>query len=295
MRVGALRPPRRYARAGELQRISVIERRMTSVERIPARQAVAVCPTVVVSIVSHRHGDDVLDLLRDLAWHARGSVARVVLTLNLPEPELEAAAAAACAGIALTIRRNARPLGFGANHNAAFRACDGVRHFAVLNPDVRLRSDPFPDLCAALAGEARAACAYPQQTDVEGRACNPPRPVPTPLNLLRRYFGHRGAPGADWVNAACMLFDAEAYASLGGFDTRYRLYCEDVDICLRMQLAGFDLVGSAAASIVHDGRRSSHARLSHLLLHVSSLLRLWLSSAAWRYRRRGVRGNPRPV
>ena len=294
VRVGALRKARRHERARELGSSDAIEWPMNVVDRTPARQVEKLRRTVAVSIVSHGHGEDVLDLLRDLAQHARASVARIVLTLNLPEPALEQAAAAACAGIELTIRRNARPLGFGTNHNAAFRDRGSVRHFAVLNPDVRLRADPFPELCEALLGEPRAACAYPMQTDAAGRPCNPPRPVPTPLSLLRRYLGRQEGHRLDWVNAACMLFEAEAFARLGGFDTRYRLYCEDVDICLRLQLAGYDLIGATQTCIMHGGRRSSHARLSHLLMHVRSLLRLWGSGALWRYRR-GVRRSPRAL
>ena len=286
-RSGARRLAQRRDDARELQRRDVIEWPMTVVDRAASRRAEPHERSVIVSIVSHGHGGDVLDLLRDLARHAHGSVKRIVLTLNLPEPELEpaAVAVAARAGVKLTIRRNARPLGFGTNHNAAFRACGTARYFAVLNPDVRLHADPFPALCEALAGDARAACAYPQQTDAAGRPCNPPRRVPTPLSLLQRYLGRREAPGADWVNAAFMLFDAHAYAALGGFDARYRLYCEDVDICLRLQLAGYDLVGATEASIVHGGQRSSHARLSHLLLHVRSLLRLWRSPVRHAYQR----------
>ena len=293
-RVGALRPPRRYEGTRELQRSESIGRPMTDVDCMSTSPVDAAQRSVVVSIVSHRHGADVLDLLRDLARYAHSSVRRIVLTLNLPEPELEAEAAVACSGIELCIRRNVHPLGFGANHNAAFRACESVRYFAVLNPDVRLHADPFPELCHALDRAPRAACAYPRQVDAAGQACNPPRPVPTPLNLLRRYVGPGERSAADWVNAACMLFDADAYAKLGGFDAAYRLYCEDVDICLRLQLAGYELVGAEDASIVHTGRRSSHAHVLQLLRHVRSLLRLWGSGTLWRYRR-WVRGAARNV
>ena len=240
---------------------------------------------VLVSVISHRHGDAVLELLRDLARHAAASIARIVLTLNVAEPELEAAAAAACAGIALQIRRNPRPRGFGENHNAAFADSDDARWFAVLNPDLRLRDDPFPALLAALRGSRGAACTYPQQTDAAGRPCNPPRAVPTPSELLARYLTRRERPaGDDWVNAAFLVFDARVYAELGGFDPGYWLYCEDVDICLRLQLAGHRLV-AADATVQHLGRRASHVQLMHLYWHALSLLRLWRSPVPSAYRR----------
>jgi GT2 family glycosyltransferase len=248
-------------------------------------------PRVVVSIVSHGHRDAVLALLRDLARHARHSVARVVLTLNVAEPGLEAAAASACAGLPLSLLRNERPLGFGANHNAAFAhafagAHGGAEHFAVLNPDVRLHADPFPALCAALARDARAGCAFPEQRDAGGRPCNPPRPVPTPANLLRRYVGGGElAQRADWVNAAFALFRASAYQALGGFDPRYRLYCEDVDLCLRLQLGGWHLA-RAACAVQHAGSRASRASALHLYWHVRSLVKFWCSGTLRAYLQR---------
>ncbi len=241
-------------------------------------------PTVAVSIVSHGDGAATLALLRDLARHARGSVARIVLTVNLPEPSLEAAAAAACGGIALQLRRNARPRGFGENHNAAFAEAGARTHFAVINPDVRLRGDPFPALCAELARDARVGCAYPTQFDAFGQPCNPPRPVPTVINLLRRYVigGERRQPAA-WVNAAFVLYRRDAFNAVGGFDSGYRLYCEDVDICLRLQLADWRLAAGDSA-VQHAGRRSSHGRLRHLYWHLRSLLRLWRSPVLRAYR-----------
>ncbi len=243
-----------------------------------------VAKSVTVSIVSHGDGAATLALLHDLARHARGSVACIVLTLNLPEPRLEAAAAAACGGIALQLRRNARPLGFGENHNAAFAEAGGTAHFAVINPDVRLRADPFPPLCAELTRDARAGCAYPVQHDACDQPCNPPRPVPTVANLLRRYLvGGERRQRAAWVNAAFVLFRRDAFQALGGFDPGYRLYCEDVDICLRLQLADWRLAAGDAV-VQHAGRRSSRGRLRHLFWHLRSLLRLWRSPVlrAWR-------------
>ena len=241
---------------------------------------------VVVSIVSHGHGESVLALLRDLARHARPTVVRVVLTLNIPEPGLEAAAAAACRGIGLRIVRNRRARGFAENHNAAFASSRDAGHFAVINPDVRLRSDPFPALCRQLARDTKAGCVYPRQVDLDGHTCNPPRPVPTPANLLRRHLGRLElARGVDWVNAAFVVFRAEAYAQLGGFDAAYRMYCEDVDLCLRLQLGGWRIV-SADCAVQHAGRRASRGNLRHLFWHVRSLVRLWISPALRDYRHR---------
>ena len=87
----------------------------------------------------------VADLLGDLAGFAMPELS-VVLTLNVPEnlPTLPA-------DLPVSVIRNEAPKGFGANHNAAFRASTG-EYFCVLNPDVRLAENPFPHLLALLEG-----------------------------------------------------------------------------------------------------------------------------------------------
>ena len=108
------------------------------------------------------------------------------------------------------------------------------------------------------------------------------------LRVLRKVLG---APAsgvaasveqADWVNGACMVWRTEAFAALGGFDERYFMYCEDTDICLRLQLAGCRM-RSAPVTVVHDARRHTGRNWRHLRWHMTSMWRLWCSAAFWRY------------
>lgn len=237
---------------------------------------------VAVSIVSHGHGDAVLQLLHDLERHAAASVGTVVLTLNVDEPALATAIAAHAWPMPLRILRNTCQRGFAANHNAAYRLVADAAFFAVVNPDVRLDTDPFPALLAPLA--AGAGCTFPRQVDAAGQPCNPPRVLPTPVALALRQVGIEPAAPPDWVNAAFLLFPGPVYAALGGFDEGYRLYCEDVDICLRLQLRGLPLVPVEAARVKHEGRRDSHGDWRHLAWHLAGLWRLWRSAAYRAYR-----------
>ena len=231
---------------------------------------------LVVSVVSHGHGSAVQLLLWALASGAQAQasgVCRVVLTLNVPEPE----PVPPLGGwpFVLQIVHNSQPAGFGANHN---RALSGATEpfVCVLNPDVVLANgDPFAALVqtAALPG---TGCAYPVQVDVQGRVQDSERELPTPQALWRRRALGRSEGRVDWVNAACLVLPQPVWQAVGGFDESYFMYCEDVDLCLRVRLAGLALV-RAPVQIEHSGQRASHRRWAHLRWHIGSLLRLWRS------------------
>ena len=230
-------------------------------------------------------------LVDDLASLGDVRLRRVILTLNLPETDLVTLLRRRAWPFSLETLENATPKGFGANHNQAF-ALDTKRGpsemFVVSNPDIGLRSNPFDSLLRRMVQDgARVGACYPVQVDARGFRQDHERLLPTPARLLQRYLrGDRRpelGPGdqPDWVNGAFLLLRREAYASIGGFDEGYRMYCEDVDLCLRLQVAGWQLVRADDATVVHGAQRASHHNLRHMTWHVRSLLRLWCSRS-WR-------------
>jgi len=248
---------------------------------------------IAVSIVSHGHGAPVEALLAQLAALGEPRLARVIVTFNVPEPASAERLRGRHWPFQLHLVDNPAPLGFGANHNRAFaldaRIDGGQPLFAVLNPDLRCPVNPFPPLVAELQRDPRVGAAYPVQTDARGRRQDHERLRPTPLRLLRRHLlGRRMEVGAgqtpDWVNAAFLLLRRPAFEAIGGFDEAFHMYCEDVDFCLRLQLAGWRLRRADAATVEHQAQRASRRRLRHLLWHARSLIRLWRSPAwrAWR-------------
>ena len=244
---------------------------------------------ITASIVSHGHGPELAPLLSDLAALGEPRLQRVIVTLNVPDAALQAGLRSQAWPFEVQWLDNAQPLGFGANHNRAFAQDQRLGPsalFAVLNPDLRLRANPFAALVAALQADARAGLAYPVQRDAAGLLQDHERRWPTPARLLARYLLRRkhevGAGQApDWVNAAFLLLRREAYAAIKGFDERYHMYCEDVDLCLRLQGAGWRLARADAAVVEHAAQRGSHRQWRHLGWHLASLWRLW-RSPAWR-------------
>lgn len=236
---------------------------------------------VSISIVSHGQADLVVKVLGDIAAYCHDEI-EILLTLNIEETlpaELE------ILPFPITMIRNDAPKGFGANHNAAFAVARG-RDFCVLNPDIRLSNDPFPELVGCLS-DNRVGMVAPLVVDSKGEIEDSARRYPTPFRILAKilrkrrvpdYATNRGNVSPDWVAGMFMLIPAEVFRSIGGFDERYFLYYEDVDLCARLRIAGYDVRLCSNARVVHEARRQSHRSLKYLRWHITSMLRFFFSS-----------------
>lgn len=228
---------------------------------------------ITVSVVSHGHGDMVVRLVAQLL--ALPEVSGVILTRNIPE------LLSLQQDSRLKLLENPVPLGFGANHNAAFGQCD-TPFFCVLNPDIELNGNPFPALCAQLRTGGGGVCA-PLILGADGAVEDSVRPFITPWRMVLRKLGvAAGGPAPvidgppvypDWVAGMFMLFDTRAYRQVGGFDPAYFMYCEDTDICTRMWRAGMQVMVCPAVQVIHHAQRASRRSLRHLRWHVASMLR----------------------
>lgn len=240
---------------------------------------------VTISIVSHGHGALVAHLLRDLSRQTLADDLHVVLTLNLPEPEPPAS----CAGLRVTVLRNDRPKGFGANHNAALRATD-TPWVIVLNPDIRLDDATLiGSLIRNHSGDDVGLVAPLIVNSREEREDSIRRNL-DPLSLFARAALRRGTivdPAGDpdrffWVAGMFMALPSRVWRAVGGFDERFFLYCEDYDLCARLNLRGYEVRVDPSLRAIHYAQRSSRTSLKYLRWHVASLVRVWLSPHFWR-------------
>lgn len=236
--------------------------------------------SITVSIVSHGQLALVRPLIEELDRFNRALVAKVVLTINIPEPDLLAGMAW---GFEVERIENAAPKGFGANHNQAFARCT-TPWFLVLNPDIRFESDVLAPLVAQAAPDS--GLLTPRILEPGKDAPEQHRALITPGEILRRKRpGYVRPTVPHWIPGLFMLFRSDAYREVGGFDERFFMYGEDFDICARTQLAGWKLQVAEDLQALHDARRASHASRRHLYWHLTSLLKVWGSPAFWRFRR----------
>ena len=232
-----------------------------------------------LSMVSHGQSLLANRFLQDL--RQTPEVDELVVTENIPDAPL-----ALPPGMPARRHANAAPTGFADNHNRAFEGSQ-KRFFCVANPDIRLTSNPFPGLLAAM-DDPRVGLVAPLVLSPDGLPEDNARRFPTPWNLGLKLAGlddgrYHLAPTpqpsprpVEWTAGMFLLFRADAFRDMGGFDAKFHLYYEDVDMCARLWRAGWKVVVSPQATVVHEAQRASRHDLKYMVWHASSMARYFL-------------------
>ena len=239
-----------------------------------------------ISIVVHNQAELARHLLDDISALNYQSSIEVVFTVNTDE---EILFEPQNYSFPLKIIRNKYPKGYGANHNHAFKHSHG-QFFCVLNPDIRLIDNPFTVLMDCLKAYGNGV-AGPMIINTAGLHENSARRFPTPLGILKKaivgisgldYHSPETVFEPDWIGGMFMLFTRECFEMIHGFDERYFLYYEDVDICARLKIANMPVLQCKEARAVHDGRGDSHRNLKYLQWHLRSMARFFMSKGFWK-------------
>lgn len=229
-----------------------------------------------VSMVSHGQARLANRVLQDLK--GMPEVEDLVLTENIPDEPFQLPP-----GLHATTRRNAQPTGFADNHNRAFETCDQP-FFCVANPDLRLPSNPFPGLLKAMT-DPQVGLVAPLVLTPAGQAEDNARRFPTPWGLGMKLLGlddgryrmhpenHLSPRPVEWVAGMFLLFRAQAFRDVGGFDAKFHLYYEDVDICARLWKSGWKVVCDPGVTVVHEAQRASRHNPRYMKWHAASMAR----------------------
>ncbi len=62
------------------------------------------------------------------------------------------------------------------------------------------------------------------------------------------------------ISGACMMIRKTVFEKVGGFSSEYFMYTEDIDLCYKVQRAGYSNYYTGAVSIIHHGGGSSQFR-----------------------------------
>jgi len=180
----------------------------------------------------------------------------------------------------VTLLQNTTNEGFGAAVNAGAAASDS-EFILLLNPDTELSQGAIAAMIASF-GQGASRGSRPlgilgtRQVDAQGHFQLPAWWRPSLLSEGLRKFAQAGIDRkregvrraaefslrvgrrVAWVAGSCMLIDRQVFRVVGGFDTKFFLYFEDIDFCMRAGRAGFRVHYDPAISVLHH-RGSSAA------------------------------------
>ncbi len=169
----------------------------------------------------------------------------------------------------LRLIRNDANLGFG-------RACDqgaaagDAPAILFLNPDTQVAPDARRVARTALTADPRTGIVGARLVDPDGRTARSCARAPSVTGLLGRALAldrlglarphfllewdHEEDRAVDQVMGAFLMIRRDLFQALGGFDPRFFVYWEDVDLCARARSAGFAVRHVAGAVVRHVGQ-----------------------------------------
>lgn len=193
-------------------------------------------------------------------------------------------------------------LGYGHAHNLAMLHTDAPYHL-VLNADVYFSPEVIPQMIGVMERNPGVVQLQPKVLNSDGSLQYDSRQIPSFLVLMGRRFFPKLIKGIDerfmlmhmdqnrpisvmYQTGCFMLERTSTVKSIGGFDERFFLYPEDIDLSRRMAEKGVVLYWPGV-TIVHNHAAASYTSTKMLWIHMSNLLKYfakWLVVGRWMQR-----------
>jgi N-acetylglucosaminyl-diphospho-decaprenol L-rhamnosyltransferase len=180
------------------------------------------------------------------------------------------------------ILENHANTGYGSGNAFAIHHAHG-EYLLIVNPDNTLLPDCAEQLVEALRADPSIGIVAPQLIHEDGTIRDSYRSFPRFLDViakrakfLRGFFTKRidrylqadtdphESHEVDWVVGACFLIRKDLFQQLGGFDPRFFLFFEDIDLCKRIRQAGKRVIYLPRAKALDRKRRLSEGGLLSL-------------------------------
>lgn len=225
---------------------------------------------VAALLLNWRQPDLTVQCLRDLVAAAVPGLCIAVIDNGSGDDSVQklevAIAAANAAGVPTQLLALDGNLGFTGGMNVGFEWGKQQRcEFAlVLNNDLRLQPGFLEPLLSTMRNDVRVAAVTPTVVYPDGTVWAQGGSLgfcPNALRLIGN--GERPAPvdsgpeSIDFAPGACVLFRLSEVLEVGGFDERYFMYWEDVDLSLRLKARGGRVVWLPWVRVTHLGGASA--------------------------------------
>lgn len=189
---------------------------------------------------------------------------------------------------------NGRNLGFGAAHNISIqRSASEAAYHAVLNPDIYFEPGVLEKLFDFASARPDIGLLMPKILNPDGSLQYLCKRLPSPTDLILRRFlpdplkplvqerleryemrdqDYNRTLSVPALSGCFMLISDTALAEVGGFDERYFMYLEDVDLSRRIHQK-FKTIYYPQATIYHRNGKGSYRQMRPLKYHLVSAFR----------------------
>jgi GT2 family glycosyltransferase len=253
--------------------------------------SVATTSGVDIVVVTYNARADVIACLTSVHAHPPARPWRLFVVDNASHDGTPETVAARWPDVHLT--RLPSNVGFAAANNVGI-AAGTASLVLLLNSDTVIPPGQLEVLCRVMDTHPTVGAAGPRLEDAEGRPELSFGPMMSPWGEARqklRGWALASGPGwwrnsvtarleqprhVDWVSGACLVARRDVLTEVGGLDTRFFMYTEDVDLCAAIRRAGYEVRFSPEARIVHRRGRSrataptataTHYRRSHIAFY----------------------------
>jgi N-acetylglucosaminyl-diphospho-decaprenol L-rhamnosyltransferase len=179
--------------------------------------------------------------------------------------------------------QNRENVGFARANNQAIQRCTG-KYILLLNPDTLVASGALQALIDFLDNHPEAGAAGTRIINPDGSLQISSHPRPTLSRELWRLFHldslwpYAVYPLAKWetnrpqevdvLMGACLLLRTEVLDQVGFLDEDYFIYSEEVDLCYRIQRAGWHIYWVPLAQVMHFGGQSTQQVPTEMFLNL---------------------------
>lgn len=197
----------------------------------------------------------------------------------------------------ITLIKSTENLGFSKANNLGVKSSSG-KNVLFLNPDASLKND-FTEALSFFEKNPDIGILAPKIIEESGETQKSVRKLPTVLGALKEYYfkikneyeayvpENKEPLVVESAVAACIIMRKEVFQKLGGFDEKFFMYFEDLDLCRRIRAKGYEVVYFPSWIVSHnvgfsfnknkalwlkESARKYHGLLKYIVLYL--LLRL---------------------
>ena len=182
--------------------------------------------------------------------------------------------------------------GYGAGHNIGIKMAieRKTAYHIILNPDLKFEPAIIDDIIEFMNGDEQIAQVMPKIISPQGELQYLCKLLPTPFDLLFKRFlpkklymnrsvrfqlkftGYNIQMNVPFLSGCFMFFRTSALEIIGGFDERFFMYTEDIDITRRMHKV-YKTIYFPAVSVVHAHAAESYKNIKMFLIHIINGIR----------------------